>query len=126
MRIMKDKKLEPKTGSQDGSVDTSPFAQLLGKFPEGTTAPVAPLLPSKPKSSFQVGRTRKGGYPIFLEKRPGGKTMTIIRNVSGDADALLTLLKKRCAAGGKAFEDWVEVQGDHCAKVQSMLREMGL
>jgi translation initiation factor 1 (eIF-1/SUI1) len=117
---------ETHTGSSEGASESSPFAQLLGKFPEAPAPPADKAAPSKPVFSFHVGRTRKGGYPITLEKRPGGKTMTIIRNVSGDADALLTLLKKRCAAGGKAFDDWVEVQGDHCDKVQTLLKEMGL
>ncbi len=123
---MKDGKPQANTNSPDGTLDSSPFSKLLGKFPE-TAAPKADTVaPLKPVLNFRVGRTKKGGYPIFLEKRPGGKTMTIIRNVSGDSDALLTLLKKRCAAGGKAFEDWVEVQGDHCDRIQTLLRGLGL
>ena len=123
---MKDKKSPANTGSPDEAVESSPFSQLLGKFPEGPAPEADKTIVKKADLSFHVGRTRKGGYPIFLEKRPGGKSMTIIRNVSGDTDALLHLLKKRCAAGGKAFEDWVEVQGDHCDKLHSLLRELGL
>jgi len=122
---MKDKKTTSNPGGSEGTLDT-PFAQLMGQFPEAPATAGARVEAAKPALAFCVGRTRKGGYPVSLEKRPGGKTMTIIRNVSGDADALLTLLKKRCAAGGKAFEDWVEVQGDHCDKVQALLKDMGL
>lgn len=123
---MKNRKPQADNPTGNGELESNPFALLLGKFPE-TAAPAADKAsPSKPVLSFRVEHTRKGGYPIFLEKRPGGKTMTIVRNVSGDADALLTLLKKRCAAGGKAFEDWVEVQGNHCDKVQALLRDLGL
>lgn len=81
---------------------------------------------SKPAAPFRVARTRKGGYPISVERRAAGKTVTVVRNVSGDTEALLTMLKKRCAAGGKAFEDSVEVQGDHRDKVEAFLREQGL
>lgn len=123
---MKDKKAQANTSGPDGASDSSPFALLLGKFPEAPASAADQSAPLKPVFTFRVGRTKKGGYPVSLEKRPGGKTMTIIRNVSGDADALLTLLKKRCAAGGKAFDDWVEVQGDHCEKIQALLRGMGL
>lgn len=92
---------------------------------------VLPLPPQeaceeKPEAKFHVERTRKGGYPIFLEKRAAGKTVTIIRNLSGDTEALLALLKKRCAAGGKALVDSVEIQGDHRTKVDAFLREKGL
>jgi translation initiation factor 1 (eIF-1/SUI1) len=77
------------------------------------------------KNKFKVEKTKKGGYPVFLERRSAGKTVTVVRNVSGEAEALLTLLKKQCAAGGKAYEDSVEVQGEHCAKVEKILRDMG-
>jgi translation initiation factor 1 (eIF-1/SUI1) len=103
---------------------SNPFAQLLGGGAE-TPAP-APPAAKKPAPAFHVEKTRKGGYPIFVEKRSAGKSVTVIRNISGDAEALFTLLKKRCAAGGKAFADSVEIQGDHRAKVEALLREMGL
>jgi len=72
-----------------------------------------------------VERTQKGGYPIFVERRAAGKTVTIVRNLSGDTGDLLAVLKKRCAAGGKAFTDSVEIQGDHREKVEAILREYG-
>ncbi|HPO16598.1 MAG TPA: hypothetical protein PLI09_24390 [Candidatus Hydrogenedentes bacterium] len=114
------------------SLTSSPFAQL--RSAEGFPAvadnppPHSPQAPPKIKSApaFRIARTKKGNYPIFLEKRAAGKTVTVIRNVSGDLDALLALLKKKCAAGGKAFEDSVEIQGDHCAKIESFLRENGI
>lgn len=110
--------------------DSNPFSKLAGKFPdapeEDSTLVSDKPGPAKPIPPFRVARTRKGGYPISVERRAAGKTVTIVRNVSGDVDALLTMLKKRCAAGGKAFEDSLEVQGDHCDKVEAFLREQGL
>jgi translation initiation factor 1 (eIF-1/SUI1) len=129
---MKDKKSHANADSPDAGLDANPFSQLLGKFPEalppmGGASPIPDKsAPMKPVLSFRVGRTKKGNYPIFLEKRSAGKTVTVVRNVSGDAEALLTLLKKRCAAGGKAFDDWVEVQGDHHDRVETLLRGLGL
>ena len=73
---------------------------------------------------YQVGKTRKGGWPLSVEKRPAGKVVTVIRNISGDAEALLSALKKRCGAGGVVREGSVEVQGDHCAKIEAFLEQM--
>lgn len=123
---MKDKTSSKNAGGPDGIPDSNPFASLLGKFPEGPAVVADKAAPLKSVTSFRVGRTKKGGYPISLEKRSSGKTVTVIRNVSGDTEALLTLLKKRCAAGGKAFEDWVEVQGDHRERVETLLRGLSL
>ena len=71
---------------------------------------------------FTVERTRKGGYPISLEKRPSGKVVTIIRNVSGDAEGLLKLLKKKCGAGGCLADNAIEIQGDHRERIEAILR----
>jgi len=106
---------------------SDPFEKLLDKIPsgarlsEGTAAP----LESDPAVPFRIARTRKGGWPVFVERRAAGKTVTIVRNLSGDTGALLAVLKKRCAAGGRAFTDSVEIQGDHRAKVEAILREYG-
>ena len=112
---------------------SSPFSQLHVTPPENLGASAVPVLPppeeahkDKPNLGFRVAKTRKGDYPIFLEKRAAGKTVTILRNLSGDTDALLASLKKRCAAGGKAFADSLEIQGDHRAKVDAFLREKGI
>ena len=114
------------------SLTSNPFSQLSEIPPGRAAASPAPALPSqdtradKARVEFHVARTRKGGYPIFVERRAAGKTVTIVRNLSGNTEALLALLKKRCAAGGKAFADSVEIQGDHRTKVEAFLREKGL
>ncbi len=108
---MKGRKPQGNNSDPDGVLDSSPFSQLLGRFPEAPVPAADKSSPITPALSFRVGRTKKGGYPIFVEKWSAGKTVTVVRNVFGDAEALLTLLKKRCAAGGRAFEDSLEVQG---------------
>lgn len=108
---------------------SNPFAGLK-TTPIGNGADVPPpaQVPAdrQPQPPFRIERTRKGGYPIFVENRAAGKTVTIIRNLSGDTEALLKLLNKYCAAGGKAFPDSIEIQGDHRAKLEGFLREKGL
>ena len=105
------KSKENKSG--DGkSLTDNPFgvlAGLKGDLPE-TAPPLAQAKPAaeivRPKADapFFIQRTRKGGMPLSLERRPGGKVATLIGNVQGDAEALLTMLKKRCGAGGVVRE----------------------
>lgn len=67
----------------------------------------------------RVMRDRKGR---------GGKTMTVITGVPGSNEALATLaqqLKKVCGSGGTVKEGAIEIQGDHCDKVQAKLTGLG-
>ena len=41
-------------------------------------------------SAWLVNGTKKGALPIKVEKRPKGKTVTILSNVSKEPQALLT------------------------------------
>ena len=90
-----------------------------GQLPDHPAEPSPPRPAAKP---WSVGRTRKGGYAISLEKRAKGKHVTVLRNVSGDAEALLKELKRRCGAGGVAREEEIELQGDHQAAVLAFLQ----
>lgn len=61
-------------------------------------------------------------------KQRGGKTVTVITGISGSDDALASLaqqLKKFCGSGGAVKDGNIEIQGDHCDKVQAKLTEMG-
>lgn len=106
----------------------NPFATLLGGDAPATPPPAAPPAPPVVRTEpggpvFQVARTRKGGLPIFVEKRPGGKVVTVVRNVDGDLATALTALKKRCGAGGAIRDGALEVQGDQRVKVEAFLLE---
>lgn len=110
-------------GAERHSLTNSPFAALasLAGDPvpaEKTSKSEAPTASGKP---YRIARTRKGGWPIRVERRPGGKVATVISNVSGDADALLRELKRTCGAGGVAREGTVELQGDHAARLEAIL-----
>lgn len=61
-------------------------------------------------------------------KQRGGKTVTVITGVPASEGALATLaqqLKKLCGSGGTVKDGTIEIQGDHCDKVQAKLVEMG-
>ena len=108
-----------------GRLSHNPFARLAGAVPgdfpqhevnPGGSEPTARAYP------WVVGKTRKGGYDIAIERRAAGKRVTVLRNVSGDAEALLRELKKRCGAGGAVREGAVELQGDHRAALLEFLK----
>lgn len=72
-------------------------------------------------SGFFVQRTKKGKLPISYENRAKGKKVTVIANVSGDANILLQELKKKIGAGGVVRGETVELQGDHQVQVEKFL-----
>jgi translation initiation factor 1 len=61
-------------------------------------------------------------------KHRGGKTVTVITGVAASSEGLATLaqqLKKLCGSGGTVKDGVIEIQGDHCDKVQAKLQELG-
>ncbi len=67
----------------------------------------------------RVMRDRKGR---------GGKTVTVITGVPGSESEIAVLaqqLKKLCGSGGTVKDRIIEIQGDHCDKVQTKLTELG-
>ena len=58
-------------------------------------------------------------------KRRGGKTVTVISNLSGDIKSLQKELQKKCASGGALKKDSMEIQGDHVNKIRSILEDKG-
>ena len=62
-------------------------------------------------------------------KGRGGKAVTVVRGVPGDAAALAKLgqeLKAACGSGGTAKDGVIEVQGDHVEKVMGLLQQRGM
>ena len=58
----------------------------------------------------------------------GGKTVTVVRGLPLEAEALATLgkqLRAACGAGGTAKDGVLEVQGDHADKVLALLLAAG-
>lgn len=61
-------------------------------------------------------------------KGRGGKTVTLVRGLPLDADALAALgkqLRSACGAGGTVKDGAVEVQGDHAERVLAWLAAQG-
>ena len=61
-------------------------------------------------------------------KHRGGKTVTVITGVPAGDDAIASLaqkLKKLCGSGGTVKDGVIEIQGDHCDKVEAKLMELG-
>ena len=65
-----------------------------------------------------------GNVRVMRESR-NGKSVTVIRGVALDADALNVLgkqLRTACGAGGTVKDGAIEVQGDHADKVIELLK----
>ena len=61
-------------------------------------------------------------------KGRGGKTVTLVRGVALDADALARLaqqLKAACGSGGTVKDGVIEVQGEHRERIVQLLRAQG-
>ena len=61
-------------------------------------------------------------------KGRGGKTVTLVRGVNLDAEALVALgkrLRAACGAGGTLREGVLEIQGDHRERVAAQLAAEG-
>jgi translation initiation factor 1 len=99
----------------------SGLAGLAGALPNGPEPPAPDSVPIAAAPAWTVARTRKGGWPLAIEKRAGGRCVTVLTSVSGDAEALLTLLRKHCGSGGAVREGAVEIQGDHRSRIEAFL-----
>jgi translation initiation factor 1 len=61
-------------------------------------------------------------------KGRGGKAVTVVRGLPLEGAALVKVaqqLKAACGSGGTVKDGDVEVQGDHLAKVMTLLQEQG-
>jgi len=117
------------TSSSRETLTDNPFGGLGGlrdSLPMRAAAPDRPkaeIVEDLPKVAWRVARTKKGGWPVTYERRPGGKFATVIQQVSGEGDALVGALKKLCASGGAFKDGVVELQGDHRDKVTAYLNK---
>lgn len=65
---------------------------------------------------------------VWLDRKGGGKLLTVVRGFVGSAADLKELasqLKARCGVGGGAKDGEVMIQGDHRDKVVQLLSEAG-
>jgi translation initiation factor 1 len=65
---------------------------------------------------------------LSVEKRSGGKIVTLVRGLAAednDLPALVARLKTACGAGGTAKDETIEIQGRHLERVRALLEEIG-
>lgn len=76
---------------------------------------------SVPKKSDGIVRVMRD------RKQRGGKTVTVITGLPATADlaTLAQQLKKLCGSGGTVKDGAIEIQGDHCDKLQARLTALG-
>jgi translation initiation factor 1 len=82
---------------------------------EAQSAPKGPELPAD------------GVVRVFREKGGrGGKIVTVVRGLPGDAlTTVASDLKRLCGSGGSVKEGAVEIQGDHREKIAARLERDG-
>ncbi len=79
----------------------------------------------------QRGAPRSGDGIVRVSrdtKGRGGKTVTLVRGLDLDTDALAALgkrLRTACGAGGTLRDGVLEIQGDHCERVIALLAAEG-
>ena len=70
--------------------------------------------------------TSQGPVRVWRETQGRkGKSVTVIRGLALDGDALSALAKElraACGAGGTAKDGVIEVQGDHCDRIVELLK----
>ncbi len=103
----------------------NPFAALAGLVSGKDTEKPRECSACTPAAQaappYTVEKTRKGHYALSVENRGGGKKVTLLRGVTGDAAVLLTRLRKYCGTGGSIEEDAVLLQGDQREKITQFL-----
>jgi len=65
---------------------------------------------------------------LSVEKRGSGKIVTRIDGLPRNRELIESLtrdLKKSCGTGGRAFEDFLELQGDHRERLREILAKKG-
>ncbi len=101
--------------------DRPPSCDRCGKLESECVCPPLVVEPKRTPPETQTARLR-------VEKRPKGKTVTVVKNLDpegNDLDALAAKLKGRCGTGGTVKDDTIELQGDHLAAAESLLLSLG-
>ena len=100
--------------STDSNVEVQPRRVKKRKPQRGKPAPKLP---------------NDGVIRIFLDRKGRkGKSVTVLRGLSGDAASrkvLLKQIKSKLGTGGALKEGVIEIQGDHRDRVLAILEKMG-
>lgn len=104
-----------------GLVYSTDFGRMCPacRRPQAQCACKAPAPAPAGDGTVRVSRESKGR---------GGKTVTLVRGLALDADALAALgkrLRTLCGSGGTAKDGVLEIQGDHVERVIAALQADG-
>lgn len=88
-----------------------------------------PLSDCNCKAAAKAKPAGDGNVRVSREsKGRGGKTVTLVRGLPLDAEALAALgkqLRSACGSGGTVKDGVLEIQGDHCERVMAELTKLG-
>ncbi|MBS0209672.1 MAG: translation initiation factor [Planctomycetes bacterium] len=103
--------------------DVPPRCERCGKLTAECACPPAEPAPPPPRVPPEQ-QTAK----LAVEKRGGGKMVTVVRGLraaDNDFAELLSQLKAGCGAGGTAKDDTIEIQGRQLDRVRELLAKLG-
>ena len=73
--------------------------------------------------------TNNQNVRIWIERRGGGKLVTVIKGLNNQSVNLELLgreLRKQCAVGGCVKDNTIQIQGNHRDKILAILDEKGI
>jgi len=101
--------------------DRPPSCERCGKLESECTCPPPTAEPVRRPPETQTAR-------LLLQKRARGKVVTVVADLDpqgNDLPGLAAQLKTRCGAGGTVKDGLIELQGDHLAAVEDVLKALG-
>jgi translation initiation factor 1 len=105
-------------------------SKLVYSTEGGRTCPACRRLLAACACKAQQAARGDGNVRVSRQsKGRGGKTVTLVRGLALDADALAALCKRlrsACGSGGTVKDGVVEVQGDHAERVVAWLQAEGI
>ena len=82
----------------------------------------------KSEISSEIVKSSKQDFRIHLNRRPGGKIVTIVKGFIGNQNQIKTIgkkLKKKCGVGGTVKNNEILIQGNFRDKVIELLKKQG-
>jgi translation initiation factor 1 len=84
--------------------------------------------PARPAVKTSLPPQQQTAYLHRDAKGRGGKTVTLVKNLTlneADLTALAKTLKQACGSGGTVKDGVIEIQGEHRPRIAEVLRGLG-
>lgn len=107
------------------------YSTESGRICSDCSQPVAQCLCAANKKALAAAGAASADGIVRVQRETkgrGGKSMTLVRGLGLEADALSVLakqLKAACGSGGTVKDGVIEVQGDHVATLLAALEKRG-